>query len=121
MTIAVYLLWPVAPLRMVNDDPGGAGPEWTRSMQYEFAAMPSGHVVFALVVGLALLQHAPHRWRWLGVAHPLLTVAAVMATAHHLLLDALAAAAIVGVATAIPRLSASIVASRRGRSTVLVS
>ena len=120
ITIAVYLLWPVAPLRMVIGDTGDAGPEWTRSVQYEFAAMPSGHVVFALVVGLTLAQHAHGRWRWLGVVHPLLTAAAVMAMAHHLLLDAVAAAAIVGVAASTPRLSAVLAASCRIRTTAQV-
>ena len=31
ITIVIYLLWPVAPLRMVIGDAGSAGPEWTRS------------------------------------------------------------------------------------------
>ena len=97
LTVGVYLLWPVAPLRMIIEGGGRAGPGWTRSVQYEFAAMPSGHVVFALVVGLALYEQAPGRWRWLGFVHPVLTVGAVMATAHHLLVDVVAAAAVTGV------------------------
>ena len=91
-TVAVYVLWPVAPLRMITGHPDDAALGWARSVQYELAAMPSGHVVFALLVGLAVWREAPTRWRWLGVAHPVLTVGAVVATAHHLLVDALAGA-----------------------------
>lgn len=96
ITIATYVAVPVAPLRMVlTGNTSAAGATWTRSIQYEFAAMPSGHVVFALVVGVAVWRHAPPRWRWLGVAHASCTLVAVVATAHHLLADAAVAALVV--------------------------
>ena len=70
LTVSVYLLWPVAPRRMITDDGDAAGLGWARSVQYEYAAMPSGHVVVALLVGLTVWRTAPRRWRWLAVAHP---------------------------------------------------
>ena len=115
MTIGIYLLWPVAPLRMViGDGSGGAGPRWTRWMQYELAAVPSGHVVFALLVGTTVWRWAPGCWRWAGWLHLVVTVAIVVATAHHLLFDAAAAVAVTAAATVIARgLPASLGGARR--------
>jgi hypothetical protein len=100
LTVLGYLAVPVAPLRMLLPDASvTAGGSWTHSIQYEFAAMPSGHVVFALVVGAALWQHAPSRWRWIGIAHPAGTLVVIVATANHLIVDALAAVPVVVVST----------------------
>ena len=53
LTVVMYLVAPVAPLRILLDgESATAGGSWSRSIQYEFAAMPSGHVVFALVVAI---------------------------------------------------------------------
>jgi hypothetical protein len=101
MTVAIYVLWPVAPLRMALDDRATTTAGWTRSVQYEFAAMPSGHVVFATLVALAVWASAPGRWRGVGPLHLALTVGAVVATAHHLLVDAAAGLAVAVVATAV--------------------
>jgi len=101
MTVVIYVLWPVAPLRMVLDDRAATTAGWTRSVQYEFAAMPSGHVVFATLVALAVWASAPGRWRGVGPLHVALTVGAVVATAHHLLVDAAAGLAVAVVATAV--------------------
>jgi hypothetical protein len=100
ITACIYVLLPVAPLRMVIAGASGDGPAWTKWLQYEFAAVPSGHVVFALVVGIALWRDAPPRWRWSGIAYPVLTTFVVMATAHHLLVDTAVAAAVVVAVTA---------------------
>jgi hypothetical protein len=106
ITVVTYVAVPVAPLRMVlTGEASAAGAAWTRSIQYEFAAMPSGHVVFALVVGAAIWRHASPRWRWVGIAHPLGTLVAVVATAHHLLADAAVAALVVAAATILVRLT----------------
>ena len=100
VTAVTYLAVPVAPLRMLlTGEPVAAGGSWTHSMQYEFAAMPSGHVVFALVVAMAVWQHAPARWRWIGIAHPVCTILVIVATANHLVVDAAAAVPVVVVAT----------------------
>jgi DNA segregation ATPase FtsK/SpoIIIE-like protein len=117
LTVVTYLAVPVAPLRMLlNGESATAGASWSRSMQYEFAAMPSGHVVFALVVGVAIWRHAPSGWRWLGIAHPTCTLVTVVATANHLLVDAAAAVPVVVVATSAVRL-AEIARVSAGRTT----
>jgi hypothetical protein len=102
LTVVTYLAVPVAPLRMVLDDGSGPGDGgWARSIQYEFAAVPSGHVVFALVVAGAVWRCAPARWRWLAVAHPAGTALVVVGTAHHSLVDVAAGAFVVVVARAV--------------------
>jgi hypothetical protein len=111
LTVLVYLAFPVAPLRMIITSSGTTGADWSRSIQYEFAAMPSGHVVFALLVGAAVWRHATPRWRWVGFAHPLATAVVVGATAHHLLVDVIAAVGLSVVA-------APTVAAWHGRRTV---
>jgi hypothetical protein len=109
LTVAVYVAMPVAPLRMVlSGDASAAGASWTRSIQYEFAAMPSGHVVFALVVGVAVWRHGSRRWRWVGIAHPICTLVAVVGTAHHLLADALGAAVVVATAMLLVHVARSV-------------
>jgi hypothetical protein len=110
LTVLVYLALPVAPLRMVLTDAASTGSStagWTRSVQYELAAMPSGHVVFAVVVAAAVWRHAAPRWRWIGPLHAGVTLVAVVATAHHLLADALAAVLVVVTATALVRTAAA--------------
>jgi hypothetical protein len=61
----------------------------------QLAAMPSMHVVWAAVIGLAVWRVGWSRWRALGPAHAVLTVFAVTVTAYHWLGDALVAIAIV--------------------------
>ena len=43
------------------------------------------------------------RWRWLWLLHPLVTLLVIVGTANHFWLDALAAAALVGLALAVVR------------------
>jgi hypothetical protein len=74
---------------------GGSG------ISNQLAAMPSVHVAWALIVGLAAVVISTSRRRWLVLAHPVLTVLAVTATANHWYGDGIVAAAIVGVAVAI--------------------
>lgn len=105
LTVAAYLALPVAPLRMLlGGGDGPAGASWTRSMQYELAAMPSGHVVFALVVAIAVWRNADGGWRWIAVVHPACTLVTVVATANHLLVDALGAGVVVAAAALALRL-----------------
>lgn len=74
----------------------------------QLAAMPSMHVAWALVIGLAAVTASKSRWRWLVLLHPILTVFAVTVTGYHWLLDGIVAAALLGVglglAVIVPRL-----------------
>ncbi len=60
----------------------------------QLSAMPSVHVGWAVVVGLAVVLVGKSRWRWLVLAHPVLTMAAVVITANHWWLDGVVAVAL---------------------------
>jgi hypothetical protein len=60
----------------------------------EYAAMPSIHVGWAVLISVAIVTCSPSRWRWLGLLHGALTIFVVTATANHYWLDGLAACAL---------------------------
>jgi hypothetical protein len=64
----------------------------------QFAAMPSVHVGWALLVALGVVLVTRSRWRWLALIHPVLTAVIVTVTANHYWADGIAAAALVAVA-----------------------
>lgn len=70
---------------------GGSG------LSNQLAAMPSVHVAWALIVAGAVIGVATSPWRWLALAHPIVTVWAVVATANHWWMDGIVAAMIVAV------------------------
>lgn len=70
----------------------------------QFAAMPSIHVGWAAIVSLGIVFSSTSRWRWLYLAHLLITVLAVSATGNHWWLDGVAAIALLGAALVIDRL-----------------
>jgi hypothetical protein len=74
----------------------------------QFAAMPSVHVGWALLVGWAVLTVGRGRWRWAVLAHPVITMFVVVATANHFWLDGIVAvlllAASIGLVGGSPRL-----------------
>jgi len=57
----------------------------------QFAAMPSLHVGWAFMVAVFLIRTTRSRWRWLWIAHPVITFAVVVLTANHYWLDGLIA------------------------------
>jgi hypothetical protein len=120
--LALHLLFPLAPPRMLaathlldtaqiyGPSVYGADPD-TDSMANQFAAMPSLHFGWALMVAIGLIAATRSRWRWLWLLHPLLTLLVVVGTANHYWLDAIVAAALLGVALAVfrlPRTAASV-------------
>jgi PAP2 superfamily len=67
-----------------------------------FSAMPSLHVAWALVAGASLLLIARNPLiRILGVVYPAVMIFTVVITANHFLLDAVGAAVVAGLATAL--------------------
>ncbi|WP_020385864.1 phosphatase PAP2 family protein [Kribbella catacumbae] len=60
----------------------------------QFAAMPSLHVGWAFMVAVFLIRATSSRWRWLWIAHPVITFAVVVVTANHYWLDGLIAIAL---------------------------
>ncbi len=61
----------------------------------EFAAMPSMHVAWCVLVAAAAVRISRSRWRWLGVAHAAVTLAVVVVTANHFWADCVLAVALV--------------------------
>jgi hypothetical protein len=68
----------------------GAGSPY-KGFANQFAAMPSLHFGWALVIAWAVLLATTSRWRFLVLAHPVITLAAIVLTANHYWLDAVAA------------------------------
>jgi hypothetical protein len=69
----------------------------------QLSAMPSVHVAWALLVGLGVLLFSTSRWRGLIIAHPVLTVLAVVATGNHWWFDGIVAAWLIGMAIVVER------------------
>ncbi|WP_238173485.1 phosphatase PAP2 family protein [Kribbella speibonae] len=97
-----HMFFPLAPPRMMPGwvDTGVLlgqsvyGPSTHSGVANQFAAMPSLHVGWALMVAVFLIRATRSRWRWLWIAHPLLTFTVVVVTANHYWLDGLVAIAL---------------------------
>ena len=95
--LAIHAAYPLAPPRMLPDlgfiDTGrlfGPSPygDTSKGLANQFAAMPSLHFGWALLVAWGANRYSRSRWRRLLVVHPLLTLAAIIVTANHYWLDA---------------------------------
>jgi hypothetical protein len=62
----------------------------------QLSAMPSVHVAWAVLIGVAVARIGSGPWRWVGALHAALTVFVVVATANHFWLDGVVGAAVVG-------------------------
>lgn len=82
----------------------------------QLSAMPSVHVAWAALVALAVIVAGTSRWKYWILAHPLLTVVAVTATANHWWLDGVAAVAILFAAWATDRAVRTAAARVRDRA-----
>jgi len=66
-----------------------SGPVDELSNQY--AAMPSLHIAWAAWCAVVLFACSRRRWvRWLAILHPIVTLLAIVSTANHYFLDAVA-------------------------------
>jgi len=102
--LVVHLIFPLAPPRMLAVTglldtgrlygPSVYGAAGTEGLTNQYAAMPSLHVGWALLIAITLITLTRGRWRWLWLAHPLLTLLVVVGTANHYWLDAIVAAAL---------------------------
>ncbi|MFE9252605.1 phosphatase PAP2 family protein [Streptomyces sp. NPDC007088] len=107
-----HLLFPLAPPRMLAAthlmDTGlvygpsvyGSTPQ-TDSLSNQFAAMPSLHFGWALMVAIGMIVATRGRLRWLWLLHPALTLTVIVGTANHYWLDTLVATALLGIALAV--------------------
>ncbi|MFI6950009.1 phosphatase PAP2 family protein [Streptomyces sp. NPDC050422] len=113
--LALHLLFPLAPPRLLAAtgliDTGqvygptvyGSTPA-TDSMANQFAAMPSLHFGWAVMVGVGLVVATRSRWRWIWLLHPAITLLVIVGTANHYWLDSIVVAALLSVAFAALRL-----------------
>ncbi|MCX4695284.1 phosphatase PAP2 family protein [Streptomyces sp. NBC_01408] len=107
--LALHLGFPLAPPRMLGEahliDTGqvygptvyGAAPA-SDTMANQFAAMPSLHFGWALMLALGMIAATRSRWRALWLLHPLVTLLVVVGTANHYWLDAIVATVLLGAA-----------------------
>jgi len=95
--MVVFALWPVAPPRLADLGLVDTVTEYSRSYRVlqppaftnQYAAMPSLHVGWDLLIGLAIVVAASRLWvRVIGGLLPMLMGWAVVATANHFVLDA---------------------------------
>ena len=96
----MYVVYPAAPPRLsglgfadtVTDNAGiNLSSESLGSLYNPFAAVPSLHFGYALLVGGVVFALARRRWvRWIGAAYPPFMLFTIVATGNHFLLDAAA-------------------------------
>ncbi|MFG2312643.1 phosphatase PAP2 family protein [Streptomyces sp. NPDC048566] len=110
--LAGHLVFPLAPPRLLAEsglvDTGrvygpsvyGAHPA-TDTLANQFAAMPSLHFGWALMIAIGLIAATRSRWRALWLLHPLATLVVIVGTANHYWLDSAVAAALLGIALAV--------------------
>ncbi|WP_246486160.1 phosphatase PAP2 family protein [Kribbella qitaiheensis] len=97
-----HLVFPLAPPRMMPGwvDTGVLlgqsvyGPNAESGIANQFAAMPSLHVGWALMVAVFMIRATRSRWRWWWIGHPVLTFTVVVVTANHYWSDGLIAIAL---------------------------
>ncbi|KAK1837701.1 integral membrane protein [Colletotrichum chrysophilum] len=115
LAFVIFTLWPCMPPRLLSD-PNYNGEDASEAKSFGFvdtvhsksAAMPSLHFVYSLLVGLtvATLPLPSIRSRpWkrfaivaVGMSYPALILTAIVATANHFVLDAVAGAIVCGIA-----------------------
>ncbi|MET9493828.1 phosphatase PAP2 family protein [Streptomyces sp. NPDC006552] len=117
--LVLHLGFPLAPPRMLAaahlvDTAQVFGPSVyaakpaTDTMANQFAAMPSLHFGWALMVAIALIVATTSRLRWLWLLHPLLTLLVIVGTANHYWLDTIVATALLGLALAVIRMPVTV-------------
>jgi hypothetical protein len=123
--LVVHLLIPVAPPRMLGRlgfvdtadiyGPAVYGPPGPNSLADQYAAMPSLHVGWSIVVAIGVIATTRSSWRWLILAHPVITSLVVAATANHFWLDGLVAAGLLALSVLAVRTVPARWAARRER------
>jgi hypothetical protein len=99
--LLVHLAIPVAPPRMLSTlgfvdtaavfGPAVYGPPNQNTLADQYAAMPSLHIGWAVMVAIGIIATTRSRWRWLAVLHPIATTLVVIGTANHFWLDGMVA------------------------------
>lgn len=131
VAVAVFVLYPVAPPRLMPpgtstvDTLATVGGIWSydhgvlERISDPFAAMPSLHLAWATWCGLALWALArgarrPRAWQVAAVVHPLLTLVSVLVTGNHWYVDAAAGVVLVLVVARLQVAARAVVSGRVG-------
>jgi PAP2 superfamily protein len=108
--LVIHMAYPLAPPRMFPqwgfvDTMTTLGPSAyagaSGAVANQYAAMPSLHIGWAVLIAVVLWRTAPRRLGWVGAAHAGLTVAVVVVTANHWWVDGLVAVVLLAVALAV--------------------
>jgi hypothetical protein len=83
---------------------GAAGAASANVGADQLSAMPSVHVCWSVLVAWAVITASTSRWRWLILAHPIVTVFVVVGTGNHYWSDGIVSVAIVAVVLAVQSL-----------------
>ncbi len=107
LALVGFWLYPLAPPRLmpglgfidtIHGVQDFAKPDYgtLTGVTNQYAAMPSLHFGWSLWCGVVIVILAPKLWmKALGLLHPLFTIAAIVATANHWVLDAVGGALVV--------------------------
>jgi PAP2 superfamily len=108
ISLVIYVLYPAAPPRLagigfadtVTEKAGiNMSSDALGSLYNPFAAVPSLHFGYALLVGVAVAVLARRRWvRWVGAAYPPFMLFTIVATGNHFIFDAVAGGIVVVIA-----------------------
>jgi hypothetical protein len=109
LALVIHTVMPLAPPRMMSrlgfvDTMATIGPSAyegsAATIANQFAAMPSLHVGWALLLAVVVIRTTTTPWRWLTLVHPAITTLVVVVTANHYWLDALVAAVLLAMTLA---------------------
>jgi hypothetical protein len=130
LALAIYILFPMMPPRLMGDQmqvPDGYHVVDTlatlltdqgRQGQFgynPYAAMPSLHFAWALIVGVTLMRVGRRRLlRVAGLLYPVVMLVTILVSGNHLLLDAAGSLVVVAVATGATPLARRWADRRRG-------
>jgi len=114
LALVVHTLYPLAPPRMLDGlgfvdtmavyGPSAYGPPDPGAVANQFAAMPSLHFGWAVLVAFGVVTLSSSRWRWLVLLHPMITLAVIVLTANHYWVDAIAVIVLIAAAFAVERM-----------------
>jgi hypothetical protein len=99
MALVIHAAFPLAPARMLHglgfvDTAALYGPTVysdapnNDSVANQFAAMPSLHFGWAVMVAIGVIRVSRSRWRWVWIAHPTITLLVIVGTGNHYWTDA---------------------------------
>jgi len=110
LALVGYLTFPTAPPRLagigiadtISDGDVSLNHGLVSSLYNPFAAVPSMHFGYAIVVGVTLVRYGNHLvLRVLGALYPTLVLLVIVATGNHFLFDAAAGAAVAAIAAGV--------------------